>query len=123
MKNKFNPPRKKNTLADRIAREKKIQEAVAEHFNQDKKIRIRMGYAYIVAMADTEGVNLNAEQIKSVVDTMSDTMDEYYQMVKEDGEEVADSKLYQKVCTVLGQDPSECDYQFEKLFEPRQEEN
>ena len=42
MKNKFNPPRKKNTLADRIAREKKIQEAVAEHFNQDKKIRIRM---------------------------------------------------------------------------------
>lgn len=123
MKNKFNPPRKKNTLADRIAREKKIQEAVAEHFNQDKKIRIRMGYAYIVAMADTEGVNLNAEQIKSVVDTMSDTMDEYYQMVKEDGEEVADSKLYQKVCTVLGQDPSECDYQFEKLFESRQEEN
>ena len=123
MKNKFNPPRKKNTLADRIAREKKIQEAVAEHFNQDKKIRIRMGYAYIVAMSDTEGVNLNAEQIKSVVDTMSDTMDEYYQMVKEDGEEVADSKLYQKVCTVLGQDPSECDYQFEKLFEPRQEEN
>ena len=123
MKNKFNPPRKKNTLADRIAREKKIQEAVAEHFNQDKKIRIRMGYAYIVAMADAEGVNLNAEQIKAVVDTMSDTMDEYYQMVKEDGEEVADSKLYQKVCTVLGQDPSECDYQFEKLFEPRQEEN
>lgn len=123
MKNKFNPPRKKNTLADRIAREKKIQEAVAEHFNQDKKIRIRMGYAYIVAMADTEGVNLNAEQIKSVVDTMSDTMDEYYAMVKEDGEEVADSKLYQKVCTVLGEDPSECDYQFEKLFEPRQEEN
>ena len=123
MKNKFNPPRKKNTLADRIAREKKIQEAVVEHFNQDKKIRIRMGYAYIVAMADAEGVNLNAEQIKSVVDTMSDTMDEYYQMVKEDGEEVADSKLYQKVCTVLGQDPSECDYQFEKLFESRQEEN
>lgn len=121
MKNKFNPPRKKNTLADRIAREKKIQEAVAEHFNQDKKIRIRMGYAYIVAMADTEGVNLNAEQIKSVVDTMSDTMDEYYQMVKEDGEEVADSKLYQKVCTVLGQDPSECDYQFEKLFTPKEE--
>lgn len=123
MKNKFNPPRKKNTLADRIAREKKIQEAVAEHFNQDKKIRIRMGYAYIVAMADTEGVNLNAEQIRAVVDTMSDTMDEYYQMVKEDGEEVADSKLYQKVCTVLGQDPSECDYQFEKLFEARREEN
>lgn len=123
MKNKFTPPRKKNTLADRIAREKKIQEAVAEHFNQDKKIRIRMGYAYIVAMADTEGVNLNADQIKSVIDTMSDTMDEYYAMVKEDGEEVADSKLYQKVCTVLGEDPSECDYQFEKLFEPRQEEN
>lgn len=121
MKNKFNPPRKKNTLADRIAREKKIQEAVAEHFNQDKKIRIRMGYAYIVAMADTEGVNLNAEQIKSVVDTMSDTMDEYYQMVKEDGEEVADSKLYQKVCAVLGDDPSECDYQFEKLFTPKEE--
>lgn len=121
MKNKFNPPRKKNTLADRIAREKKIQEAVAEHFNQDKKIRIRMGYAYIVAMADAEGVNLNAEQIKAVVDTMSDTMDEYYQMVKEDGEEVADSKLYQKVCTVLGQDPSECDYQFEKLFTPKEE--
>ena len=123
MKNKFNPPRKKNNLADRIAREKKIQEAVAEHFNQDKKIRIRMGYAYIVAMADAEGVNLNAEQIKAVVDTMSDTMDEYYQMVKEDGEEVADSKLYQKVCTVLGQDPSKCDYQFEKLFEARREEN
>lgn len=121
MKNKFNPPRKKNTLADRIAREKKIQEAVAEHFNQDKKIRIRMGYAYIVAMADTEGVNLNAEQIKAVVDTMSDTMDEYYQMVKEDGEEVADSKLYQKVCAVLGDDPSECDYQFEKLFTPKEE--
>lgn len=121
MKNKFNPPRKKNTLADRIAREKKIQEAVAEHFNQDKKIRIRMGYAYIVAMADTEGVNLNAEQIRAVVDTMSDTMDEYYQMVKEDGEEVADSKLYQKVCAVLGDDPSECDYQFEKLFTPKEE--
>lgn len=121
MKNKFNPPRKKNTLADRIAREKKIQEAVAEHFNQDKKIRIRMGYAYIVAMADAEGVNLNAEQIKAVVDTMSDTMDEYYQMVKEDGEEVADSKLYQKVCAVLGDDPSECDYQFEKLFTPKEE--
>ena len=121
MKNKFNPPRKKNTLADRIAREKKIQEAVAEHFNQDKKIRIRMGYAYIVAMADTEGVNLNAEQIKSVIDTMSDTMDEYYAMVKEDGEEVADSKLYQKVCAVLGEDPSECDYQFEKLFTPKEE--
>ena len=121
MKNKFNPPRKKNTLADRIAREKKIQEAVAEHFNQDKKIRIRMGYAYIVAMADAEGVNLNAEQIKAVVDTMSDTMDEYYQMVKEDGEEVADSKLYQKVCAILGDDPSECDYQFEKLFTPKEE--
>ena len=121
MKNKFNPPRKKNTLADRIAREKKIQEAVAEHFNQDKKIRIRMGYAYIVAMADTEGVNLDADQIKSVIDTMSDTMDEYYAMVKEDGEEVADSKLYQKVCTVLGEDPSECDYQFEKLFTPKEE--
>lgn len=121
MKNKFNPPRKKNTLADRIAREKKIQEAVAEHFNQDKKIRIRMGYAYIVAMVDAEGVNLNAEQIKAVVDTMSDTMDEYYQMVKEDGEEVADSKLYQKVCAVLGDDPSECDYQFEKLFTPKEE--
>lgn len=121
MKNKFNPPRKKNTLADRIAREKKIQEAVAEHFNQDKKIRIRMGYAYIVAMADTEGVNLNADQIKSVIDTMSDTMDEYYAMVKEDGEEVADSKLYQKVCAVLGEDPSECDYQFEKLFTPKEE--
>ena len=119
MKKKYGPPRKKDTLATRINRDKEIRKIVEDKINQDTKVRIRMGWAYLIAMADTEGVNLTPEQINAVVHTMNDTMEEYYKMRDEDGEEIADSKMYAKICQILGEEGT-CDYQYEKIFNPKE---
>lgn len=116
MKKKYAPPKKKQTLAQRITRDQDIRKIVEERMERDAKIRIRMGWAYLIAMAETPGVELTPEQINDVVKTMDDTMSEYHQIEKEDGSEVADAKLYRKICQIMGEDS--CDYQFERILEP-----
>ena len=69
-------------------------------------------------MAETEGVELTPEQIQAVTNNMDANLDEYEKIKERDGEEVADAKMYQRVCEVLGEDPSDCDFQSEKIFDP-----
>lgn len=116
MKKKYAPPKKKQTLAQRISRDQDIKKIVEERMERDAKIRIRMGWAYLIAMAETPGVELTPEQITNVVKTMDETMNEYHQIEKEDGSEIADAKLYQKICQIMGEDS--CDFQFERILEP-----
>ena len=110
-------------LANKIAREKSIEHMIKEHLDQDKKIRIRMGYAYIIAMAETEGVNLNPDQIKAVIDTMSNVMVDYNKTKEEDGADVAEVKLYQKVREVFGDSDARNRFDFETLFTPYKEKS
>ena len=117
MKTKYRPPKKKGTLAQRIAAEKKLREAIENKHNEDTKARLRMAWAFVVSMAETEGVELTPEQIADVVDGMNSNMDEYDAIKARDGDDVADTKLYMRVCEVLGQDPSECDYRPERIFD------
>lgn len=117
MKSKYRPPKKKGTLAQRIAAEKKLKEAIAEKEKSEASTRLRMAWAFVISMAETEGVELTPEQIGKVVDGMDANLDEYYRIKSEDGEEIADIKMYMRVCELLGQDPSECDYRPERIFD------
>lgn len=124
MKKSYRPPKKKGTLAQRIAAEKRLRKAIENRHSEETKARLRIAWAFVVSMAETDGVELTPEQIADVVDGMSSNMVEYDAIRARDGEDVADTKLYMRVCEVLGQDPSECDYRHERLFdyEPALEE-
>ena len=117
-KKNFTPMRKKNTLAQRMENSKKVKSTIDEMMQNQIKARLRLGWAFIISMAETEGVELTPEQLKAVTDNMDANLDEYDKIKERDGEEVADAKMYQRVCEVLGEDPSDCDFQSEKIFDP-----
>lgn len=117
-KKNFTPMRKKNTLAQRMKNSKKVKSTIDEMMQNQIKARLRLGWAFIISMAETEGVELTPEQLKAVTDNMDANLDEYDKIKERDGEEVADAKMYQRVCEVLGEDPSDCDFQSEKIFDP-----
>lgn len=117
MKTAYRPPKKKGTLAQRIAAEKKLIQTLEEKQIENTKARLRMAWAFVISMGELEGVNLSPEQIAMVVDNVDTNMTEYETIKATDGEDVADTKMYMRVCEILGQDPSECDYRPERIFD------
>ena len=117
MKTTYRPPKKKGTLAQRIAAEKKLIQTLEEKQIENTKARLRMAWAFVISMGELEGVNLSPEQIAMVVDNVDTNMNEYEAIKAADGEDVADTKMYMRVCEILGQDPSECDYRPERIFD------
>ena len=119
LKKSYGPPKKKGTLAQRMKSDADAKAAMQKILDDEMKARLRMGWAYVIAMAETEGVELSKEQIQDVVTNMDANLEEYEQLRKKNGEEYADSKMYERCCQVLGEDTSNCDYQYEKLFDPK----
>ena len=119
MKTAYRPPKKKGTLAQRIAAEKKLIQTLEEKQIENTKARLRMAWAFVISMGELEGVNLSPEQIAMVVDNVDTNMTEYETIKATDGEDVADTKMYMRVCEILGQDPSECDYRPERIFDSK----
>ena len=119
MKTTYRPPKKKGTLAQRIAAEKKLIQTLEEKQIENTKARLRMAWAFVISMGELEGVNLSPEQIAMVVDNVDTNMNEYEAIKAADGEDVADTKMYMRVCEILGQDPSECDYRPERIFDSK----
>lgn len=119
MKTTYRPPKKKGTLAQRIAAEKKLIQTLEEKQIENTKARLRMAWAFVISMGELEGVNLSPEQIAMVVDNVDTNMTEYETIKATDGEDVADTKMYMRVCEILGQDPSECDYRPERIFDSK----
>lgn len=119
MKTTYRPPKKKGTLAQRIAAEKKLIQTLEEKQIENTKARLRMAWAFVISMGELEGVNLSPEQIAMVVDNVDTNMTEYEAIKAADGEDVADTKMYMRVCEILGQDPSECDYRPERIFDSK----
>ena len=119
MKTTYRPPKKKGTLAQRIAAEKRLIQTLEEKQLENTKARLRMAWAFVISMGELEGVNLSPEQIAMVVDNVDTNMNEYEAIKAADGEDVADTKMYMRVCEILGQDPSECDYRPERIFDSK----
>lgn len=120
-KNKqFKPQKKGQTLADRIATKKKAKDAINAMLDKERKARLRMAWAMIIAMDELEDVKLTPKNIADIVDGMNANLDEYDKLVEKggtDGEEFADAKFYARVCRIFDGDDAPCDYRPERIFD------